>query len=174
MQPEAAGEADEQLSQASMFDALDVGDVVRDAPSEPVGEEDDGDVHPEPGILEQELDCDLWEDTQGVAKLSDEEFDATLSQMTFSGANKVLRFVVPIKSRQGLQILAGLQEIVTECHRLGYPGKVAACCVRSWCREVASSHAACVRRASPPEAAAAQQPAQVWPEGDLQVQTSYR
>ena len=32
---------------------------------------------------------------------------------------------MPIKSRHGPQILSGLQEIITECQRLGYPVKVA-------------------------------------------------
>ncbi|CAE7272868.1 GIP, partial [Symbiodinium sp. CCMP2456] len=77
-------------------------------------------------IMRQPLvEGDPWEDVQGLASLSDEAFDEELSTMVFSGANKVLRFVVPLKSRKGPQILAGLQEVVTECNRLGYPVKVA-------------------------------------------------
>ena len=80
---------------------------------------------PTEGPLEEASEDDPWGDSHGIAALSDEEFDRSIAQSTFTGANKVLRFVVPIKSRQGPQILAGLQEIVTECNRLGYPVKVA-------------------------------------------------
>ncbi|CAE7359300.1 RE1 [Symbiodinium sp. CCMP2592] len=69
-------------------------------------------------------DEDPWRDKHGVASMSDAEFDELVSQSAFTGANKVLRFVVPIKGRHGSYILAGLQEIVTECHRAGYPVKV--------------------------------------------------
>ena len=69
------------------------------------------------------LDVDPWEDSEGYADMTDEKFDEALSELLFSGANKVLRFVVPLKARKGPLILAGLQEVVTECHRLGYPVK---------------------------------------------------
>ena len=62
-----------------------------------------------------ELEGDLWEDALGVSDMSDEQFDTALSQMLFNGANKVLRFAVPVRSRKGPQILAALQEVVTEC-----------------------------------------------------------
>eukprot|EP00439_Symbiodinium_sp_Y106_P005521 s9192_g1.t1 len=75
-------------------------------------------IHPPP-------EDDPWADKLGVGDMSDEQFDAALLPMTFGGANKVLRFVVPIKSRQGPHILAGLQEVIVECNRLGYPVKVA-------------------------------------------------
>ncbi|CAE7503519.1 GIP, partial [Symbiodinium necroappetens] len=70
------------------------------------------------------LDVDPWEDGGGFGEMTDEKFDEALSEMLFSGANKVLRFAVPLKARKGPLILAGLQEIVTECNRLGYPVKV--------------------------------------------------
>ncbi|CAE7673266.1 KIN12C, partial [Symbiodinium necroappetens] len=70
------------------------------------------------------LDVDPWEDVGGFGEMTDEKFDEALSEMLFSGANKVLRFAVPLKARKGPLILAGLQEIVTECNRLGYPVKV--------------------------------------------------
>ena len=70
------------------------------------------------------LDVDPWEDSGGYANMTDEKFDEALSELLFSGANKVLRFAVPLKARQGPLILAGLQEVVTECNRLGYPVKV--------------------------------------------------
>ncbi|CAE7279390.1 RE2, partial [Symbiodinium microadriaticum] len=70
------------------------------------------------------LDVDPWEDSGGYADMTDEKFDEALSELLFSGANKVLRFAVPLKARQGPLILAGLQEVVTECNRLGYPVKV--------------------------------------------------
>ena len=76
-------------------------------------------------IGKESAEEDPWADTLGVADMSDESFDAALVPMTFEGANKVLRFVVPVKSRHGPHILAGLQEVITECHRLGYPVKVA-------------------------------------------------
>ena len=70
------------------------------------------------------LDVDPWEDVEGFGEMTDEKFDEALSEMLFSGANKVLRFAVPLKARKGPLILAGLQEVVTECNRLGYPVKV--------------------------------------------------
>lgn len=68
------------------------------------------------------MDADPWDDDQGIATLSDEAFDDELSKMVFTGANKVQRFVVPLKSRQGPQILAGLQEVVTEHTAFVHPG----------------------------------------------------
>ncbi|CAE7531161.1 RE1 [Symbiodinium sp. CCMP2592] len=68
---------------------------------------------------------DPWEDHQGISGLSDEEFDREIAKLGFSGENKVLRFVVPLQGRSGAHILPALQEVVTECHRLGYPVKSA-------------------------------------------------
>ncbi|CAE7756656.1 RE1 [Symbiodinium sp. CCMP2456] len=84
-----------------------------------IGCEDDDSVPLPP------LEAEVWEDDPDMSALTDEAFDDELSKMVFAGSNKVLRFVVPLKSRKGPQILAGLQEVVTECNRLGFPVKVA-------------------------------------------------
>ncbi|OLP79397.1 Gag-Pol polyprotein [Symbiodinium microadriaticum] len=81
----------------------------------------DGELEDEGGAGSE---VDPWEDSAGYADMTDEKFDEALSELLFSGANKVLRFAVPLKARKGPLILAGLQEVVTECHRLGYPVKV--------------------------------------------------
>ncbi|CAE6927973.1 RE1 [Symbiodinium sp. CCMP2592] len=111
----AADEEEETRSVASLFDPSDY---------DPEEFPDDPQDHEEPPRAESEEE-DPWEDRSGVAKLSDEEFDQEVSQMVFSGDNRVLRFVVPMKGRSGAHILPALQEVITECHRLGYPVKVA-------------------------------------------------
>ena len=67
------------------------------------GELDQVEAEPE-GVPEghraSELEGDLWDDALGVADMSDEQFDDALSQLLFKGANKVLRFAVPVKSRK--------------------------------------------------------------------------
>ncbi|CAE7644534.1 GIP, partial [Symbiodinium necroappetens] len=114
-----SSQEEDECSEADWFEAPFVDDV---APSEAeaIVEADDGpDV--EGGVG---LDVDPWEDAGGFSEMTDEKFDEALSEMLFSGANKVLRFAVPLKARKGPLILAGLQEVVTECNRLGYPVKI--------------------------------------------------
>ncbi|OLP97725.1 Copia protein [Symbiodinium microadriaticum] len=121
MAQEEPDDEDEPESVLSWFEAPDLEslkaslkDAEEAAEDEPVGD----------GTEQKPSDGDPWDDDQGVSSLTDEQFDEELAQLLFAGANKVLRFVVPLKSRKGPQILAGLQEIVTECGRLGFPVKV--------------------------------------------------
>ena len=114
-----SSQEEDECSEADWFEAPFVDDV---APSEAeaIVEADDG-PEVEGGVG---LDVDPWEDVGGFSEMTDEKFDEALSEMLFSGANKVLRFAVPLKARKGPLILAGLQEVVTECNRLGYPVKI--------------------------------------------------
>ncbi|CAE7795583.1 GIP, partial [Symbiodinium sp. CCMP2456] len=122
---DASDSDDEQRSELSWFEAPDVDDVPDVTPGE--GNDNAAGAYLEGVVLpaQPEAEGDPWDDAQGMSAISDEAFDEELSSMIFTGANQVLRFVVPLKSRQGPQILAGLQEVVTECNRLGYPVKIA-------------------------------------------------
>ncbi|OLP87629.1 Copia protein [Symbiodinium microadriaticum] len=98
---------DEKESVLSWFEAPDLeslkasledlDDCQEAAEDEPVGD----------GAEQKASDGDPWVDDQGVSSLTDEQFDEELAQLLFTGANKVLRFVVPLKSRKGPQILSG-------------------------------------------------------------------
>ncbi|CAE7748047.1 TY5A, partial [Symbiodinium sp. KB8] len=114
-----SSQEEDECSEADWYEAPFVDDV---APSEAeaIVEVDDG---PE-GDGGAGLDVDPWEDTGGFGEMTDEKFDEALAEMLFSGANQVLRFAVHLKARKGPLILAGLQEVVTECNRLGYPVKI--------------------------------------------------
>ncbi|OLQ10890.1 Copia protein [Symbiodinium microadriaticum] len=115
----------ERESLVSWFEMPDLEDLPEpEDDDEPVQAEDNPEGAPDE-CKATELEGDLWDDELGVSDMSDEQFDGALSQMLFSGANKVLRFAVPVKSRKGPQILSALQEVVTECNRLGFPVKVA-------------------------------------------------
>ena len=103
----------------SWFDPSDYDpDEFPEVPEEPQEEEEHVPV-------EDEISSDPWEDHLGISKLSDEEFDKEIAKIGFSGENRVLRFVVPMKGRKGSQIQPALQEVITECHRLGFPVKSA-------------------------------------------------
>ena len=108
-----------QKSDVSWYEAPFVDDLPPPEVEEAIAADDEPEAKGGIG-----LDVDPWEDSGGYADMTDEKFDEALSELLFSGANKVLRFVVPLKARQGPLILAGLQEVVTECNRLGYPVKV--------------------------------------------------
>ncbi|CAE7924460.1 GIP, partial [Symbiodinium sp. KB8] len=115
----------ERESLVSWFEMPDLEDLPEPYDDdEPVQAKDDPEEVPDEGKA-AELEGDIWDDELGVSEMSDEQFDGALSQMLFGGANKVLRFAVPVKSRKGPQILSALQEVVTECNRLGFPVKVA-------------------------------------------------
>ncbi|OLQ14731.1 hypothetical protein AK812_SmicGene1053 [Symbiodinium microadriaticum] len=115
----------ERESLVSWFEMPDLEDLPEpDDDDEPVQAKDDAEEVPDE-VKATELEGDIWDDELGVSEMSDEQFDGALSQMLFGGANKVLRFAVPVKSRKGPQILSALQEVVTECNRLGFPVKVA-------------------------------------------------
>ncbi|CAE7647371.1 GIP [Symbiodinium sp. KB8] len=115
----------EQGSVGSWFEMPDIDDLPEpEEDGEPAQAEAEYEGLPDEGKATV-LEGDLWEDALGVSGMSDEQFDTELSQMLFDGANKVLRFAVPVRSRKGPQILAALQEVVTECNRLGFPVKVA-------------------------------------------------
>ena len=121
-------DSDTEEDQESIVSWVEMPDLEGLPEPDDEGELDQVEAEPE-GVPEghraPELEGDLWEDTLGVADMSDEQFDDALSQLLFKGANKVLRFAVPVKSRKGPQILAALQEVVTECNRLGFPVKIA-------------------------------------------------
>ncbi|OLP94794.1 hypothetical protein AK812_SmicGene23144 [Symbiodinium microadriaticum] len=95
------GAPDLESLKASLQDLEDGQEAAED---EPVGD----------GTEQKPSDGDPWDDDQGVSSLTDEQFDEELAKLLFTGANKVLRCVVPLKSRKGPQILSGLQEIVTD------------------------------------------------------------
>ena len=111
-------DGDDQESLLSWFEAPDLDDLLGAHPDHEV------EVPEGEGQVEGTKGDDPWADEHDVTCMTDEQFDEELSKLLFSGANKVLRFVVPLQSRKWPQILAGLQEIVTECGRLGFPVKV--------------------------------------------------
>ena len=121
---EEPDDEDEPESVLSWFEAPDL-ESLKASLQDLEEDQDAADDEPVGDVMEQKAsDDDPWGDDQGVSSLTDEQFDEKLAQLLFTGANKVLRFVVPLKSRKGPQILAGLQEVVTECGRLGFPVKV--------------------------------------------------
>ncbi|CAE7245904.1 GIP [Symbiodinium sp. CCMP2456] len=122
---ETSESEEEQGSEPGWFEVPDVDGIVDGVPDENGAEAGGASLDGDDSLPQPSQEGDPWDDQQGVENLTDEAFDEELSKMVFSGANQTLRFVVPLKSRQGPQILAGLQEVVTECNRLGYPVKVA-------------------------------------------------
>ena len=119
-QSQVIEEEDEVRSVASWFDPSD---YEPDENLDPLLLEPD--AKDEPPLSKDEELHDPWEDHQAISKLSNEEFDKEIAKMVFSGNNKVLRFVVPMKGRSGAQILPALQEVIAECNRLGFPVKTA-------------------------------------------------
>ena len=109
-------EQDETHSVASLFDPSDY---------DPEEFKEDVELQEEPCAPQGEESLEHWEDHQGISRLSDDEFDKEIAKLEFSGENRVLRFVVPMKGRSGSQILPALQEVITECHRLGFPVRTA-------------------------------------------------
>ena len=103
---EHPGEDEEDVkSIQSWFDPSDYDpDEFPEVPEEPQEEEEHVPV-------EDEISSDPWEDHLGISKLSDEEFDKEIAKIGFSGENRVLRFVVPMKGRKGSQIQPALQEV---------------------------------------------------------------
>ncbi|CAE7253125.1 TY5A [Symbiodinium sp. CCMP2592] len=119
-------EGEDSGSEASWLrDGLELPEPSNEEQVEGAPQEEPPENNPsQEAVKEPGDDDDPWEDKHNVAAMSDEEFDELVCKGAFTGANKVLRFVVPIKSRHGAHILAGLQEVVTECHRSGYPVQV--------------------------------------------------
>ena len=121
-------DSDSEEDRESVASWVEMPDLEEIPEPDDEGEPDQAEAEPEgmsDGQRATGVEGDLWEDELGVADMSDEQFDDALSRLLFKGANKVLRFAVPVKSRKGPQILAALQEVVTECSRLGFPVKVA-------------------------------------------------
>ena len=89
---------DEKESIVSWWEVPDLDELHDDAGEDETHQAVPGSGEAEYDIKGTSADGDLWDDALGVSDMSDPQFDEALEKLLFDGANKVLRFAVPVKS----------------------------------------------------------------------------